>query len=51
MASGIEREIYIRLLEEGTDVFRPTKGVDLGGGVFIIQSAEGQYLRAVKLQN
>jgi hypothetical protein len=36
MASGSEREIYVRLLGEGTEVFRPTKGVDLGGGVFIV---------------
>lgn len=26
--------IYIRLLDEGTEVFRPTKAYDLGGGVF-----------------
>ena len=36
MASGIEREIYVRLLGEGTEVFRPTRGVDLGDGVFIV---------------
>jgi hypothetical protein len=36
MTSGIEREIYVRLLGEGTEVFRPTKGIDLGGGVFIV---------------
>jgi hypothetical protein len=26
--------IYIRLLDEGTEVFRPTKADDLGDGVF-----------------
>jgi hypothetical protein len=27
-------EIYVRLLDEGTDVSRPTKGIVLGGGLF-----------------
>jgi hypothetical protein len=27
-------EIYVRLLDEGTDVSRPTKGIVLGNGLF-----------------
>jgi hypothetical protein len=27
-------EIYIRLLDEGTEVSRPTQALDLGGGLF-----------------
>jgi hypothetical protein len=34
--SSTEREIYIRLLNEGTEVSRPTKAVDLGSGIFIV---------------
>jgi len=36
MASNIKRVIYIRLLDEGIDVWRPTEGLDLGGGLFRI---------------
>ncbi|HEY1528417.1 MAG TPA: hypothetical protein VGH51_19500 [Candidatus Angelobacter sp.] len=34
MASNTKRMIYIRLAGEGTDVFRPTEALDLGGGLF-----------------
>ena len=35
------RKIYIRLLDEGTDVSRPTEAVDIGGGLFRVLPAEG----------
>lgn len=28
------KEIYIRLLEEGTDVFRPTQGEEISEGIY-----------------
>lgn len=31
-------EIYVRLLEEGTDVFRPTYALDLGNGLFRLEA-------------
>jgi hypothetical protein len=34
-------EIHVRLLDEGTDVFRPTHAVDLGEGRFEIQATDG----------
>lgn len=77
MASTTRRLIYVRLLNEGIDVSRPTEAVDLGEGLFKIlltrdydpedeewefpagsivecervQSAEGEYLLAVKKHN
>jgi hypothetical protein len=37
MASNTSRvRIYVRLLDEGTEVGRPTEGLDLGGGFFKI---------------
>jgi hypothetical protein len=27
-------ELHVRLLNEGTDTFRPTRGLKLGGGLF-----------------
>ena len=27
-------ELYVRLLDEGTEVFRPTRALKLGGGLF-----------------
>ena len=27
-------ELYVRLLNEGTEAFRPTRGLKLGGGLF-----------------
>ena len=30
----MKRTIYIRLLDEGTEVFRPTEALDLGDGLF-----------------
>lgn len=29
-------EIYIELLDEGTPTWRPTQGVDMGNGVFLV---------------
>lgn len=42
MASNIRTviEIHVRLLDEGTDVFRPTRAVDLGEGRFEIQATD-----------
>lgn len=34
MDSNTKKIIYIRLLDEGTDVFRPTEVLDLGEGLF-----------------
>ena len=31
-------EIYVRLLEEGTNVCRPTQALDLGNGLFKMQA-------------
>lgn len=42
MASSTRRsiEIHVRLLDEGTEVFRPTRAVDLGEGRFKIQATD-----------
>jgi hypothetical protein len=41
MGSDTKTRIYIRLLDEGTDVFRPADAVALGEGVFqILPSAD-----------
>jgi hypothetical protein len=34
--SPAEVEIYVRLLDEGVDVWRPVRASDLGGGLFRI---------------
>jgi len=31
-------QIYVRLLEEGTDVSRPTQALDLGNGLFKLEA-------------
>ena len=36
----LDIEIYVRLLEEGTDVFRPTRAVSLGDDHFKILPTE-----------
>ena len=33
--------IYIRLLDEGTEVFRPTRALDLGDGIYRLEAAPG----------
>lgn len=40
MASSTSRsvEIHVRLMDEGTEVFRPTRALDLGEGRFQIQA-------------
>jgi hypothetical protein len=40
MNSSTEKsiEIHVQLLDEGTEVFRPTRALDLGGGRFQIQA-------------
>ena len=42
MDSSMKRsiEIYVRLLNEGTEVFRPTRALDLGDGRFQMQATE-----------
>lgn len=41
MDSNIERvKIYVRLLNEGTEVSRPTEALNLGGGLFEILPTE-----------
>jgi len=34
-------EVYVRLLNEGTEVFRPTQALDLGGGLFKLMAGPG----------
>jgi len=42
MDSTIKRvKIYVRLLNEGTEVSRPTQALDLGDGLFEILPTEG----------
>jgi hypothetical protein len=37
-ATRLKVEIYVRLLEEGTDVSRPTQALDLGNGLFKLEA-------------
>ncbi len=32
-------EVYVRLLNEGTETYRPARGLDLGNGLFRLTSA------------
>jgi len=32
-------DVYVRLLNEGTEAFRPTRALDLGGGLFRLMAA------------
>jgi len=34
-------ELHVRLLNEGTEVFRPTRALKLGGGLFKLVAAPG----------
>jgi hypothetical protein len=40
MDSSIQKkvDIYVRLISEGTEVFRPTKSLDLGNGIFKLEA-------------
>jgi hypothetical protein len=37
-ATNKKVEIYVRLLEEGTEVSRPTQALDLGNGLFRLEA-------------
>ena len=49
MASDTDKvKIYVRLLDEGTEVSRPTDAVDIGNGLYrLLPDSTGTYLRAV----
>jgi hypothetical protein len=39
--SGTDRTVYVRLLEEGTDVWRPAPAVELSDGVYQLGEPSG----------
>jgi hypothetical protein len=47
MDSSTQKEvnIYMRLLGEGTEVFRPTHALDLGNGIYRLEATPGYDLK------
>ena len=34
-------ELHVRLLNEGTEIYRPTRGLKMGGGLFTLVASPG----------